>query len=362
MIAELYNRAYRAYVEISSRRSLDKYYKRILRGGVVVNKLSKEQKKEIQDYYHSVIGRNVNTKWHELIYSMSGVFNKRYMPFEIYNDVIFSMSPWYLQKVLDDKNTYRYLLKDFHLPERFLECSYGVYRLPQRGDSEVNLDEASEYLANIDDCIIKPSKDSSSGNKVSLFRTNNGVVVDDGRSVKNFLKSYGSHFVVEKKVIENENLQRLNPSSCNTLRIHTARIDGQVHFLTAFIRIGKKGSAVDNGNKGGICVGLEPSGKIMGETACLLSPYKHVQYTDGGINLNDYKIEGLDRIIDTCISAHHAFPYFDLIGWDMCIDEHDNVVIIEFNPNPDMRLDQLFFFDTCLGQYQEEILKQIYKR
>lgn len=72
-------------------------------------------------------------------------------------------------------------------------------------------------------------------------------------------------------------------------------------------------------------------------------------------------IEDFDRIIDATITAHKNLPHFDFIGWDVTIDDKNEVVIIEFNPDPDMRLDQLIFMDTCLLSHQKEILKVVYK-
>lgn len=46
--------------------------------------------------------------------------------------------------------------------------------------------------------------------------------------------------------------------------------------------------------------------------------------------------------------AHHNLSHFDFIGWDVIVNNNNEVVVIEFNPDPDMRLDQLIFLDNCL--------------
>ena len=55
-----------------------------------------------------------------------------------------------------------------------------------------------------------------------------------------------------------------------------------------------------------------------------------------------------------------AIPFFGIIGWDITISDEGKVVIIEYNPDPDMRIEQLPFRDSCLMDYQDEILEEVY--
>ena len=47
-------------------------------------KLTKEQKKEIQDFYISVIGKKIPLYGHEYFYSRNGIFSKYYIPSTLY--------------------------------------------------------------------------------------------------------------------------------------------------------------------------------------------------------------------------------------------------------------------------------------
>lgn len=44
------------------------------------------------------------------------------------------------------------------------------------------------------------------------------------------------------------------------------------------------------------------------------------------------------------------------------MDKNGNVIIIEFNPNPDVRMEQVIFGTTCLANKQDEVLKQVYQK
>ena len=222
--------------------------------------------------------------------------------------------------------------------------------------------EALDALSDIENCIIKPSKDSSAGIGVKSLNCNNGISYDTHESIGDIIESYRGNFVVEKKIVNCENLKVLNPSSCNTLRVHTWRNKetAQIVFVSSFLRVGRQGSIIDNAFAGGIAIPLNEEG-VLSNSGCTLKNYSRIEKSDTGITFRGYKIEDFDRIIDATITAHKNLPHFDFIGWDVTIDDKNEVVIIEFNPDPDMRLDQSIFMDTCLLSHQKEILKVVYK-
>lgn len=223
------------------------------------------------------------------------------------------------------------------------------------------MSDAVTHCSDAGICIIKPSIASSSGYGVRKVNFINGIDSISGKTVEDILKSCGKNFVVEKAVVENDNLKNLNPSSCNTIRIHTYRNTetGEIKFVSAFLRIGRNGQFVDNAGMGGICVSIDDNGRCVGDTAWTSQTFSNITHTDNGIEIDKYQIDYFNEIVSTAINAHKELYHFDLIGWDMAVNEHNEVVIIEFNPNPDLRLDQVWFKDTCLKDCQEEILQRI---
>ena len=163
-------------------------------------------------------------------------------------------------------------------------------------------------------------------------------------------------------MVEWEYLSCLNPSSCNSLRIHTFRNrqTQKIEFLSSYVRIGKKGNVVDNAHSGGFCAPVYPGGLL--KKAITVYPYKTYKYTESGIYLENYCIDNFQNMVDTVLKAHSSLPMFDLIGWDVAMDKNGNVIIIEFNPNPDVRMEQVIFGTTCLVNKQDEVLKQVYQK
>ena len=194
------------------------------------------------------------------------------------------------------------------------------------------------------------------------MNTENGKLTDTNETVEEKLKSYKGMFVIEELIQESECLSRLNPSSCNTLRIHTWRNSGKecCEYISSYVRIGREGSIKDNASSGGITCQIMSDGRL-GNKPCTVNPYQLIEKTDAGIKLDGYLIEGYEKMIQTAVNAHSCVPIFGIIGWDICIDKTGVPVIIDYNPDPDMRKEQLVFCDTCLLDKQEEIIREVFK-
>lgn len=347
----------------ADKRSYDKVTRNLFSTAIKhceLKKLTQSQVQSIQDYWQPLVGKRVDTRLHQLMLSLTGVFNPQFEPFEICREVQeFSMIKGAMHS-FDDKNLYRSLLTGFNIPNRVAECYNGVYYLPEKDDAEITYSEFVESLRNVNGCLIKPSVETSGGQGICSFDVIDGIEQHSKLSVVDLLKKYGRNFCIERKVYECDNLQQLNPTSCNTLRVHTMRDrqEQRVRFLSSYVRIGKMGEVVDNMHSGGVGARIYDDGFLRNAVSCY--PYKIYDTTESGVKLNGYKIENFDKIVETCIMAHSRLPMFDLMGWDVTIDKKGNVVIIEYNPNPDIRIEQAIFGDTCLLDNQEWVMKQYY--
>ena len=354
-----------AYMEHAYAKVLDGIYREQSRL-CGMRTLTSEQKKAIQDYWQPLTGMKVSTRWHRLLYSITGVFNPRYEPFEVCHKVQITLSPGRRLGVFDDKGLYEQLLVGFNIPGRVAACRNGVYYLPEkRGDIEVTFDEFIEGIADIDDCIIKPSIGTDSGRGVAGLDVCNGMETATGKDIRSYIadfrRRYGNSFCIEHKIHECDNLQCLNPSSCNTLRVHTYRDREaqEIKYLSAFIRIGKQGQIVDNTHSGGFSGRISKDGYL--DRVTNLGPYIKTTTTESGIDVSHYRIDDFDKIVQTVRAAHSRLPMFDLIGWDVTVSG-GGIFIIEFNPNPEMCMSQCAYDDTCLGDLQEQIVRRVYNQ
>ena len=139
--------------------------------------------------------------------------------------------------------------------------------------------------------------------------------------------------IVEEYVFQTGVLHELNPSSLNTIRVITLRNGSIVSPISAYLRIGGQGSVTDNLHTGGVKVTISiPDGRtIDGVTMTRNHLTRHPQTDIGFSNIG---IPRWQDVLSMCIQAHESAPEgLDLIGWDVCVDEHQ-LLLIEGNECP----------------------------
>ena len=81
--------------------------------------------------------------------------------------------------------------------------------------------------------------------------------------------------------------------------------------------------------------------------------------TDTGIVLENYQIPSYDKVIEMVKRMHLHLPYFNIIGWDMAIEEDGNPILIEINTNPGLSQSA---FKSGMGEYTGRIIKELWPR
>ena len=221
----------------------------------------------------------------------------------------------------------------------------------------LSLEEAIETCWNIDDVIIKPTL-KSHGDGVKKFECHDGITNVDGKHIKQLLGLYNKNFIIQKIVKQNEQMSRLNPSSVNTLRIVTYRSGMEVLMLYAVVRIGRQGWEIDNESAGGISTKINADGTLS-KYAYGAPGNDHVERTDTGIVLDGFKVPYFNTVVQSVKNLHLQLPHFNLIGWDMTVDNEGTPILIEWNVWPELSQSAN---GPAFGDYTERIFKEIWNR
>lgn len=329
VIQRTINRIFREIKAASARRSANKQFKKMSQG-LTLKPLSQSQKKEIKKYYREKLGVKVSTKWHELAYTITGNYDKRFIPHDLYVGYIQpALIDYRFKLAFDDKNLYPSLLPWIQQPERIVQCSNGVY-YSAKHKYWGNQTDIIQECKNIDHAIIKPTLFSNSGHGVAYLSVTNGITNINGETIESVMNRYGNNFVIENIVSQHKDMLKLNPSSLNTLRVISFRIGKEVLICQMICRIGKPGSVCDNFSQGGIAVAVNHDGTLSkyGYTKYYSHP---VERTMTGVTLNGFVIPGFQKIKETVIKAHLSLPQFPLLAWDIAVDEDSRPILIEYN-------------------------------
>ena len=318
-------------------------------------KLTKEQKKEIQNFYVSMIGKKIPLYCHEYFYSRTGVFTKEYVPNNIYHcEIVPKANVHRFQSVLGDKNMCDFLFPGENVVHSILKNMNGYYYYEGRPVAE---DEAIALCQNMEKVIIKPARESE-GKGVQSFSAKDGVTNLNGKTIRQLFKEYKQDFLIQDWVKQHKYMAALNPTSVNTMRILSYRSGMEVLIIYSVVRIGRSGSIVDNQCAGGISTTISEQGRL-GKVAFGGFSKDNITKTDIGIVLDGYQLPSYDKAIAMVKRLHLKLPFFNIVGWDVAIQEDGEPVLIEFNTNPGLSQSA---FCSGMGKYTERIIRELWPR
>lgn len=318
-------------------------------------KLSREQKREIQEFYKSIIGKEIDLYSHEYFYSRTGLYSKYYIPTNFYMvELMGRANRWPFIPAYGDKNLTETLLPNAKQPHTILKRMNGHYYYEGAPVSEK---EAIERCSNLKNVLIKPAL-SSQGRGIESITVTDGQTDLKGKTIEQVFKLYGKNFLVQERVKQHERMNALNPTSVNTIRIVTFRSDMEILLIYAVVRIGKMGSVVDNQCAGGISAIIDENGRL-GKYGFGGYEEDNLTKTDCGTVLEGFQIPSYDKAIDLVKKLHFQLPFFDLIGWDIAIDEAGDPILIEWNQRVGLSQSA---FGPGFGKYTERILRELWPR
>ena len=323
----------------------------------LVNKkeLTKEQKKEIQDFYSNLLGYHIPLDYHKYFTSRTGIYSKLYFPTSIYKtDIVGRLNVYPLKRAYTDKNISDIILPNIHQPKVFLKNMNGYFYFEGK---PVDRNDAIRLCSNLGEVIIKPSL-TGRGVGVSKITIQNGLTNLDEKSIQEVFDVYKEDYLIEELIRQHPLMTALNPSSINTIRIVTYRNEMEIVVVYTVIRIGRKDKPIDNESAGGISTIINQDG-TLGKYAYGSPGNDNIEFTDSGVRLEGYMIPSFSNAIDMVKKAHYQLPYFKLMGWDIAIEEDGTPTMIEFNTTPDLSQSAN---GPAFGEYTEMILKEAKSR
>ncbi len=289
--------------------------------------LSKKQIEEISRYYKSLGVKKMKPYWHQYFSDINGYFSTKYIPQDyFYSTISFALNQK-AYRCLMDKNLLDKLFIGIKHPNAAIKKINGFYF---HKDKVVNKAEAIKVCNRYNKLLIKPTIYSGGGDSISIFSLKNGDTDFQNLTLNELFAKYGQNFIVQEVVVQHERLKLLNESSLNTLRIISYMPNENVHILSTYIRIGNKGSIVDNISSGGIGCRVNPDG-VLSKIGYYYDFKNQTLKTENGTLLEGFTIPCYKEILEKIEILHKQVPYFKIVAWDISVDENENIVLIEYN-------------------------------
>lgn len=287
---------------------------------------------EIQHYWKRNFGRAINPRWHQVCTNVLGQEDVRYIPKqEWWNDILPALNERSMSAAYSDKNLYDRLVNDASAPRTILKRVNGRYY--DGANRAVPQSEAFErILAQPQECIIKPS------------RTNNGkligrLTVGERRAtlgskpvgLAEIEERYRDNFIIQSKIIQHPTMASVHPDSVNTIRLVTFRWQCEIRFLLAFARFGSSGSINDNLGTGGLCCGIDDTGRLH-DTALDAYCRSYTTHPTSGYRFATRDcVPSFDRIKMQAVDLHTRLLHFDIVSWDIAVGHEGDPIFVEAN-------------------------------
>lgn len=330
--------------------------KRILRNNSSMKNLSKNSffVKDSRHFLKENFNGYRNINWHLYYAAFNNILKDNYIPEDLYFTYIEpTLNKQQIYRALQDKNSYNNHFKKTSLPKTIFKLINGEFF--DENNNGILKSEVFNQLANYNGKLVfKPAIMSGGGKNVIIDFAD--IIIKTLRN-KNYERS---SYIIQKQIVQHPKIAKFHPKSVNTCRVLTARIESEIVVLSAYFRIGKNDSIVDNGMAGGLMSGINKKGEIT-DFAFDFELNKIYEHPNSEIKFKGFVIPGYNKVQKFCIQHHKKFLHNTLISWDIAISESEEPIFIEFNLLRQAISGHQLVNGPLFGKHTEYLLKK-YRR
>lgn len=293
--------------------------------------LTKEEKQAIDRYWAQFGIRFKDYSAHRMYYSVTGIHDPRFIPCALFSEAIISyMNDQSLVAAYSDKNMFSFYLPDMNFPtrigsrrrNRYYDADGKCY-----GDQVTDeyVDQLYRRIRQEEDhaIIVKVAIGSYAGKGVRK------IAIDSRETLKAALTDFDvPNLIMQTVVHQHPFFRQLNESSVNIIRCTTWRKGEEVHLFSPCIRYGISGSHTDVAFRNGVeiinCLGIRPDGRIFDYSIGLEGKKKPV-------DVEDRYVPQWEQIVQKVCDEHRKMCYFDVVAWDITVNDRNEIVCIEYN-------------------------------
>lgn len=295
---------------------------------------------------------------------------RNYLP----NKLISNISPFFnnqkVKSVLDNKLYFHMFYSQFgiSLPEIFMFNHQKMFMAGNRSievnnvnDFKVLLEEIFDQNPSSDSIFIKKTYSGASGRNIyklflHQFRTETEII---DRLFSDVIKS---EFIFQETIIQNPELNKLNPYSLNTIRFDTfIDKDGKAEIISGFLKMSTNKTYVDNNIAGGCGVGINlETGRLKktGYSKIKVSGVKLLtEHPITQIKFEDFEIPLLHEAEELVLKSARLMPGLRLVGWDVAIGV-SGPVLIEGNSDYGINSNDLMYGGYMANNTFRKVLRE----
>lgn len=138
-------------------------------------------------------------------------------------------------------------------------------------------------------------------------------------------------YIIQEKIVQCTQLQEINSSSVNTIRVVVQEENNNMVIKTCILRMGRQGKEVDNSSQGGISIKIDcETGAFEDFATAEHGAGKFYNHPDSGYEFKNKKILNWGDVKKQIENIANKLIDFKDIALDIAIT-NQNVILIEFN-------------------------------
>lgn len=174
--------------------------------------------------------------------------------------------------------------------------------------------------------VAKPA-DGCGGRGVRLLRAADTPALEQQLEA---LLAESGRWIVEERIVQGDEMARWNADSVNTVRMNTIVRDGKVLHYAPFILVGRRGSFVNNGAKGGLFASVDAGTGTVITDGFDESGGRYASHPDSGLAFRGWRVPRWGEVLSLTERMALRFPGVTYIGWDLALTP-DGWVCVEAN-------------------------------
>lgn len=161
--------------------------------------------------------------------------------------------------------------------------------------------------------------------------------------------------LIEELIKPHKTVAVLNPDSVNTIRLITYFDGEKASIQNAFMKIGQKGSFVDNGETGGILVSIDLEKGILNSKGYDEKGWVYDEHPYTGITFKGYQLPDWDKAIALGYELADKVPGLKYIGWDIAYTSDNQWIVVEGNAKTQFFGQQCTAGKGCRREFLETV-------
>lgn len=252
--------------------------------------------------------------------------------------------------------------------EHLLSNKYETYRLLKNyyGRDMIYVPDLSgtedfcRFAAGHHEFVVKPvGLASSIGVKKCSLRTYNNdpekalaAILQETEAVREHYKwSSGKGVVVEELIKQADSMAELHPSSVNSVRLTTVKLENVVYIFYPVLRIGKNNKFICSCSAGCINTGINIKSGITETDGYDMEKHHYIRHPDFGYPVRGIQIPKWDELSALACKLAMQFENLNYIGWDFALSDKGSWVVIEANENGAFDIMQLAYQKGILDEF-----------